>query len=173
MGLESANLESYNLRKSAFYGVLFFVVTGVVTGLIPNPLYVRMVPIRWWDYLFLFTTSLLAAGFSVPQSFNRKTEFGDKDFTFVTTTLIVVSVIMAVLMLKHTSFTPARMAITMPAINGLIYLPLTIIAMLAATWTDLGSRQKILTIIATGILLLGSLYTAESLFAMINSRIRF
>lgn len=63
MDLESANLELYNLRKSAFYGILFFAVTGVVTGLIPNPLYVRMVPIRWWDYLFLFTTSFLAAGF--------------------------------------------------------------------------------------------------------------
>lgn len=63
MGLDSTGLDGYNLRKSAFYGTLFFVFTGVVTGLVPNPLYVRMVPIRWWDYLFLLTTSFLAAAF--------------------------------------------------------------------------------------------------------------
>lgn len=63
MDLEPANFGGYNLRKSIFYGILFFVVTGVVTGVIPNPLYVRMVPIRWWDYLFLLTTSFLGAAF--------------------------------------------------------------------------------------------------------------
>ncbi len=63
MGLDSIDFDGYNLRKSIFYGVLFFAVTGAVTGLIPNPLYVRMVSITALDYFFLFTTSFLAAAF--------------------------------------------------------------------------------------------------------------
>ncbi|QCC51907.1 hypothetical protein [Halapricum salinum] len=37
-----------------------FSLFGVVTGLIPNPLYVRMVPRTAVDYLFLVSTALLA-----------------------------------------------------------------------------------------------------------------
>ncbi|WP_458189210.1 hypothetical protein [Haladaptatus sp. NG-WS-4] len=37
-----------------------FVLFGIVTGLIPNPLYVRMVPRTPLDYLFLALTALLA-----------------------------------------------------------------------------------------------------------------
>lgn len=36
-----------------------FVLFGVVTGLVPNPLYVRMVPRTPVDYAFLVTTSAL------------------------------------------------------------------------------------------------------------------
>jgi hypothetical protein len=57
----SPNIEGYNLRKGVLAGLVFFLVTGVVTGLISTPLYQRMVPIRAFDYLFLFTTSFLAA----------------------------------------------------------------------------------------------------------------
>lgn len=63
MDIDFPQLEDYNLRKSLFYGTLFFTFTGVVTGLIPTPLYVRMVPITVLDYFFLFTTSFLAAVF--------------------------------------------------------------------------------------------------------------
>jgi len=56
-------LDNYYLKKSLFYGALFFIATGVVTGLIPTPMYVRMVPITFVDYFFLFTTSFLAAVF--------------------------------------------------------------------------------------------------------------
>ncbi|QFU83146.1 hypothetical protein [Natronorubrum aibiense] len=37
-----------------------FSLVGLVTGLIPNPLYVRMVPRTPTDYLFLILTALLA-----------------------------------------------------------------------------------------------------------------
>ncbi|MFC4541362.1 hypothetical protein ACFO5R_05420 [Halosolutus amylolyticus] len=37
-----------------------FVLFGLVTGLVPNPLYVRMVPRTPTDYLFLTLTALLA-----------------------------------------------------------------------------------------------------------------
>lgn len=55
------NIEGYNLGKGALAGFIFFLVTGVVTGLISTPIYQRMVPITVLDYLFLFTTSFLAA----------------------------------------------------------------------------------------------------------------
>jgi len=57
----SPDIEGYNLKKGALAGLVFFLVTGVVTGLIPTPIYHRMVPITAFDYLFLFTTSFLAA----------------------------------------------------------------------------------------------------------------
>ena len=40
--------------------VAVFVFFGTVTGLIPNPLYVRMVPSTGVDYVFLVLTSVLA-----------------------------------------------------------------------------------------------------------------
>lgn len=54
------DLDSFNLKKASLVSSLFFLITGVVTGLIPNPVYVRMVPITALDYLFLVTTSVLA-----------------------------------------------------------------------------------------------------------------
>ncbi|MFC4247712.1 hypothetical protein ACFOZ7_12175 [Natribaculum luteum] len=41
-------------------GIGVFLLFGIVTGLIPNPLYVRMVPRTPIDYLFLVLTALLA-----------------------------------------------------------------------------------------------------------------
>nr|WP_303647069.1 hypothetical protein [Haloarchaeobius salinus] len=43
-------------------------VFGAVTGLIPNPLYVRMVARTPVDYLFLFATSAFAAAFVYQRS---------------------------------------------------------------------------------------------------------
>ena len=45
------------LAKGAAVSLGSFVLFGVVTGLIPNPIYVRMVPSRPIDYLFLFLTA--------------------------------------------------------------------------------------------------------------------
>ncbi len=56
----SISFEDFDLKKGAGAALLFLTITGVVTGLIPNPIYVRMVPITFLDYLFLFTTSALA-----------------------------------------------------------------------------------------------------------------
>lgn len=53
-------INGYDAKKSIVASIFFFIVTGVVTGLIPTPLYVRMVPITFLDYIFLFTTSILA-----------------------------------------------------------------------------------------------------------------
>jgi hypothetical protein len=51
-----------------------FVLTGVVTGLLPNPLYVRMVPRTPADYLFLTTTALFAGAFVYQRSAASATE---------------------------------------------------------------------------------------------------
>ncbi|MFD1586542.1 hypothetical protein ACFR9U_06080 [Halorientalis brevis] len=45
------------LAKGAAVSLGSFVLFGVVTGLIPNPIYVRMVPSRPVDYLFLVLTA--------------------------------------------------------------------------------------------------------------------
>lgn len=56
-------VQKYNLKKAAIAGVLFFFITGLVTGLIPNPFYIRKVPITLLDYVFLATTTVLSAAF--------------------------------------------------------------------------------------------------------------
>jgi hypothetical protein len=61
MGISSKVGEEYSLRQGLPAAVFFFLVTGFVTGLLPNPLYVRMVPVTLLDYFFLATTSILAA----------------------------------------------------------------------------------------------------------------
>ncbi|MFB9809195.1 hypothetical protein ACFFQF_30730 [Haladaptatus pallidirubidus] len=45
-----------------------FLLFGVVTGLLPNPLYIRMVPRTLFDYTFLVLTSLFAGIYIAQQS---------------------------------------------------------------------------------------------------------
>ena len=49
--------------ESAGVGLGTFLLFGVVTGLIPNPIYVRMVERTPADYLFLLATAAFAAAF--------------------------------------------------------------------------------------------------------------
>jgi uncharacterized membrane protein len=56
------------LLKSAAAGVGAFLLFGTVTGLVPNPVYVRMVPSTAADYLFLAATSAFAAAFVYQRS---------------------------------------------------------------------------------------------------------
>jgi len=44
---------------ASLYSILFFVVFGVVTVLIPNKYFARMTPVTTLDYIFLIFTSLL------------------------------------------------------------------------------------------------------------------
>ena len=52
--------DRMRIAKGLGVSVGAFVLFGVVTGLVPNPLYVRMVPRTPVDYLFLTLTALLA-----------------------------------------------------------------------------------------------------------------
>ncbi|MDQ2055813.1 hypothetical protein [Halobellus sp. H-GB7] len=61
-------LPRRRLLKSAGVGLGSFLLFGIVTGLIPNPIYVRMVSRTPADYLFLVATSVFAAVFVYQRS---------------------------------------------------------------------------------------------------------
>lgn len=75
------------------------------------------------------TGTLFGAGYLVPQAWGRKTVFGDWGFRRVVEVLIVMSACFIILLLEFTKFTPVRLGITMPAINGVIGLPITALAL--------------------------------------------
>ena len=54
--------------KGAVVSIGSFLLFGVVTGLLPNPVYVRMVPSTLFDYTFLILTSLFAGVYVTQQS---------------------------------------------------------------------------------------------------------
>ncbi|SHL61953.1 hypothetical protein [Haladaptatus paucihalophilus] len=55
----------YTALKGIAFSIGAFLLFGIVTGLIPNPFYVRMVPRTPADYLFLTTTSLFVGAFII------------------------------------------------------------------------------------------------------------
>lgn len=57
---------------AAGVGLGSFVLFGVVTGLVPNPLYVRMVPRTPLDYLFLALTSSFLAFYAFQRVDGRR-----------------------------------------------------------------------------------------------------
>lgn len=57
-------------------GIGVFLVFGLVSDLIPNPVFVRMVATAWWDYMFLTLTAVLA-GVYIWQRATLTTETGD------------------------------------------------------------------------------------------------
>ena len=56
------------VAKSLAVAAGTFLLFGTVTGLVPNPLYVRMVPRTPADYLFLVATSAFAGAFVYQRS---------------------------------------------------------------------------------------------------------
>jgi predicted transporter len=74
------------LAKASAVGVGSFVVFGTVTGLIPNSLYVRMVPRTPLDYLFL----ALTAGFLGLYTFQRTPRAGSDDGTATASAILGV-----------------------------------------------------------------------------------
>lgn len=114
------------------------------------------------------TGTLFGSSFAVPQSTGRKTVFGDHAFTVVTVALIILSTVLAIFLLDFTAMTPVRMAITMPALNGAIFLPITILAMFTATRDEMGGKQKAVSALAVLVMFAGSLLTAQSLATTIS-----
>lgn len=117
------------------------------------------------------TGTLFGAGFIVPQSFDRDTTFGDPKFRATVIGLIVISVLIAIFMLTTTSFTPVWLAITMPALNGIIGLPITVFALWGAVnkYMNPSRRENIVFGLAALVLSAGSLLTAKSLYETIVS----
>jgi hypothetical protein len=57
-------------------GVGSFALFGVVTGLVPNPIYTRMVPRTTLDYLFLTVTAGFLAVFTLQRTAHRTSDDG-------------------------------------------------------------------------------------------------
>lgn len=117
------------------------------------------------------TGTLFGAGFIVPQAMNKKTIFGDQAFRATVITLIMASVPVALMMLTYTDFTPVRLAILMPAVNGIIGLPVTSFGMWLAInkYTDVKRSHNIAFGLSVFILMMGSVLTAQSLYDTIVS----
>lgn len=113
------------------------------------------------------TGTLFGSGFAVPQSFGYKTSFGDRLFTLTVSVLIGFSAILSALLLTFTNMTPVEMAIIMPALNGAIFLPMTILFLVYGTWERLSMKMRILGILAGIVMLIGSVFTAQGLFETI------
>ena len=75
------------------------------------------------------TGTLFASGFLVPQAWGHDTVFGDRVFRRVVEFLMVLALVMGILILEFTNMTPVRLGIVMPAVNGLIGLPLAALAL--------------------------------------------
>mgnify|MGYP006279401861 FL=1 len=75
----ATNVTSFRVRPARAIGVSVgsLLLFGVVTGLLPNPVYVRMVPRTGLDYLFL----VLTAGFLGLYTYQRQTEKQPDDKT--------------------------------------------------------------------------------------------
>lgn len=78
------------------------------------------------------TGTLFAAGYLVPQSRGREVDFGDRAFRRVVELLIGMSVVFIVILSETTGATPVKLGILMPAVNGVIGLPITVVALYVA-----------------------------------------
>lgn len=115
------------------------------------------------------TGTLFGAGFMIPQSFDKKTEFGDRAFRATVIGFIAISVVIALFLLYSTSFTPVWLAITMPAVNGIIGLPFTVVSLWAAVnkYTNPSAKENLIFGLTSLILFAGSILTARSLYETI------
>lgn len=111
------------------------------------------------------TGTLFGAGFMVPQAFGLDTTFGDRPFRLVVEALIALSVLLAVPILVFTDFTPVRLALLMPAVNGVIGLPATVVALYLATheYYDLSWAEDLSFVTATALMIVAALVTTQSL----------
>ncbi|MFU8869188.1 NRAMP family divalent metal transporter [Natronococcus sp.] len=111
------------------------------------------------------TGTLFAAGFMVPQSSGISTQFGDLHFRRTVHFLIGLSVALAIPILAFTDFTPVDLALLMPAVNGVVGLPLTALALFAAVrrYFEPSRLEQAVFLTAVVLLFLTSLVTGEDL----------
>lgn len=115
------------------------------------------------------TGTLFGAGYMVPQAFGHDTLFGDRWFRVVVHTLIVLSVVLAVMALTLTDFTAVELAILMPAVNGVIGLPLTVLALYGAMnrYYDLSRTEHAIFVVAVLLMFTAAVVSVESLLELI------
>jgi Mn2+/Fe2+ NRAMP family transporter len=115
------------------------------------------------------TGTLFAAGFMVPQSYELTTQFGDMHFRRTVHFLIGLSVLLVIPILAFTEFTPVRLALLMPAVNGVVGLPITALALFAAInrYVEPNRLERAIFLAVVVLMFLTSLVTAESLIRSI------
>ena len=111
------------------------------------------------------TGTLFAAGFMVPQSYGITTQFGDLYFRRTVHVLIGLSVVLAIPILAFTDFTPVSLALLMPAVNGVVGLPITALALFAGVrhYFEPSRAEQAVFLTAVVLMFLTSLVTAQSL----------
>ncbi|UPM43177.1 NRAMP family divalent metal transporter [Halocatena salina] len=115
------------------------------------------------------TGTLFGAGFLVPQAWGYTTVFGDYLFRRIVQALIVLSVIFAILLLEVTDMSTVRLALVMPAVNGLIGLPITALALYFANrkFFDHPLLLRIYFALLVGLMFVLGLLTAQGLHGQI------
>lgn len=101
----------------------------------------------------------------MPQSYGLSTQFGDLHFRRTVHFLIGLSVVLAIPILAFTDFTPVDLALLMPAVNGVIGLPLTALALFAGVrrYVDPSRLEQAIFLTAVVLLFVTSLVTGEDL----------
>lgn len=115
------------------------------------------------------TGTLFGAGYLVPQAWGRDTNFGDWAFRRTVEVLIVMAVGFVILLLEFTEMTPVRLGIVMPAVNGVIGLPITALALYFANrrFFDHPLWMRIGFTIIVGLMLLLAVLTGQDLYSQI------
>jgi manganese transport protein len=115
------------------------------------------------------TGTLFGAGYLVPQAWGRKTDFGDRAFRRTVEVLIVMAVGFAILLLNFTNMTPVRLGIVMPAVNGVIGLPITALALYFANrrFFDHPRWMRVGFSFIVGLMLLLAVLTGQDLYSQI------
>ncbi|MFC6716662.1 NRAMP family divalent metal transporter [Natrialbaceae archaeon GCM10025810] len=111
------------------------------------------------------TGTLFAAGFMVPQAYGVTTRFGDAPFRWTVHVLIGLSVLIAIPIIAFTGFTPVSLALMMPAVNGVVGLPITALALYAAVnrFFDPSRLERAIFLTAVALMFAVSATTAQSL----------
>lgn len=115
------------------------------------------------------TGTLFGAGYLVPQAWGHDTVFGDRAFRRVVEVLISISVGFAILLLEFTTMTPVRLDILMPAINGVIGLPITALSLYFTNRTFFNHPLwlRVCFAITVGIMFVLALLTTHGLYEQI------
>ncbi|HLD41979.1 MAG TPA: hypothetical protein VJB06_03005 [archaeon] len=46
-----------------FFAIVVFLIFGILTAVIPNPIFIRQIPVNIFDFVFLFSTSVLIGAY--------------------------------------------------------------------------------------------------------------
>lgn len=55
--------KKYAVLIASITILVVYIVLGMITAIVPNPFFIRMMPVRWFDQVFLLTTAILSGIF--------------------------------------------------------------------------------------------------------------